>query len=116
MWGREGTERHHGRIAVPDGTEAQVDVKTVARTAKNYVTDLFADEEITNVGLEEVEFDEGQDRWIVTVGFSRPWDQRNALTAALGEGSPGRSYKVLQIADTDGCVLSLKDRLLGDRN
>ena len=93
-----------------------MDVKTVVRTAKNYVTDLFADEEITNVGLEEVKFDEGQGRWIVTVGFSRPWDQRNALTAALGEGRPGRSYKVLQIADTDGHVLSLKDRLLQGRN
>ena len=70
-----------------------MDVKAAARTAKSYVTDLFADEEITNVGLEEVEFDEGQDRWIVTVGFSRPWDQRNALTAALGEGRPAARIK-----------------------
>ena len=93
-----------------------MDVKTAARTAKSYVTDLFADEEITNVGLEEVEFDDSIDRWVVTIGFSRPWDQKNALTAALGEGRPGRSYKVLQIADTDGRVLSLKDRLLRDRN
>ena len=89
-----------------------MDVKAAARTAKTYVADLFADEEIENVGLEEVEFDERRDRWIVTVGFSRPWDRRNALTQALEEGRPGRSYKVLHIEDTDGRVLSLKDRVL----
>ena len=93
-----------------------MDVKAAVRTAKTYVADLFADEEIMNVGLEEVEFDEGQDRWNVTVGFSRPWDRRNTVNAALGEGHPGRSYKVLQIADTDGRVLSLKDMVLRDRN
>ena len=93
-----------------------MDVKAAAQRAKTYVVDLYDDEEISNVGLEEVEFNDALDRWIVTIGFTRPWDQRNALTAALGEGSPGRSYKVLQIADTDGCVLSLKDRILRDRN
>ena len=91
-------------------------VKLAVESAKKYVADLFAEEEITNVGLEEVKFDDSLDRWIVTIGFSRPWDQKNALTAALGEGRPNRSYKVLHIADTDGRVLSLKDRFLQGRN
>ena len=93
-----------------------MDVKAVAQRAKTYVVDLFDDEEISNVGLEEVEFDDALDRWIVTVGFTRPWDQKNVLTAALGEGQSGRSYKVLHIADTDGRVLSLKDRVLRNQN
>ncbi len=93
-----------------------MDVKAVAQRAKTYVGDLFADEEIVNVGLEEVEFDEYQDRWIVTIGFSRPWDHKNVVNAVLGEGRPARSYKVLHIADTDGRVVSLKDRVLRDRN
>ena len=93
-----------------------MDVKAVALRAKTYVADLFDDEEISNVGLEEVEFDDALDRWIVTIGFSRPWDQRIALATALGKGQSGRSYKVLQIADTDGRVLSLKDRFLRNRN
>ena len=89
-----------------------MDVKEAVGTAKTYVADLFAEEEIMNVGLEEVGFDECQDRWIVTVGFSRPWDRRNALTQALKQGHLDRSYKVLQIADKDGRVLSLRDRVL----
>ena len=33
-----------------------MDVKEAAQTARKYVTDVFADDEISNVGLEEVEF------------------------------------------------------------
>ena len=113
---RMGIEGLCGRIATPNGAESHMDVKAAVRTAKTYVVDLFADEEIMNLGLEEIEFDEGQDRWNVTVGFSRPWDQRNTLNVALREGRPSRSYKVLQIADSDGRVLSLKDMVLRDRN
>ena len=93
-----------------------MDVKAVAQRAKTYVADLFDDEEISNVGLEEVEFDDSLDKWIVTIGFSRPWDHKNSLNLALGEGRHGRSYKVLHIADTDGRVLSLKDRVLRNQN
>lgn len=90
-----------------------MDVKMAAQTAKTYVADLFSDERIIDVGLEEVEFDEDQGKWIITVGFSRPRDRRNPLTAALmTETETDRLYKVLQIADTDGRVLSLKDRVL----
>ena len=93
-----------------------MDVKAVAQRAKTYVVDLFDDEEISNVGLEEVEFDDSLDKWIVTIGFSRPWDRKTTLNVALGERRPGRSYKVLHIADTDGRVLSLKDRVLRNQN
>ena len=91
-----------------------MDVKKAARTAKDYLIDLFADEGITNVGLEEVEFDELSSTWKITLGFSRPWDQKNALVATLsGDGRPARSYKVVRINDDDGAVVSLTDRLLG---
>ena len=51
-------------------------VKDAARMAKTYLTDLFADEQIMNVGLEEVEFDGMKSAWRITIGFSRPWDQK----------------------------------------
>ena len=89
-----------------------MDVKEAARTAKDYLTDLFADESITNVGLEEIEFDEFDNVWKITVGSSRPWDQRNALVAIMGsDGRPIRSYKVVRINDDDGMVMSLTDRI-----
>ena len=47
-----------------------MDVKEAVSIAKRYVTDLFAEEAITHVGLEEVVFDEQSGDWKVTIGFS----------------------------------------------
>ncbi len=49
------------------------DVVTVT-VAVNYVSELFEHEKISNLGLEEIEFDDRAGEWLVTVGFSRPWD------------------------------------------
>ena len=89
-----------------------MDVKQAVKIAKTKIADLFADEEIEDIGLEAVEFDDSVGVWIVTIGFSRPWDQKNTLTAALGEGHPGRSYKVIHLADTDGRMVALEDHFL----
>lgn len=93
-----------------------MDVKEAVGIAKGYVTDLFADESITHVGLEEVVFDESSGDWKVTIGFSPHWNQFSAaLASSLGTGRPdrhNRSYKVVRIRDLDGRVKSLTDRLL----
>ena len=49
---------------------ALMDVKTASLMAKKYLIDLFEDEGISNVGLEEVEFDELSNSWRITIGFS----------------------------------------------
>ena len=64
--------------------EGQMDVKAAVIMAKDHVADVFLGEDIRNVGLEEVEFDDSLGRWIVTIGFSRPWDTKNVLNVALG--------------------------------
>lgn len=87
-----------------------MDVKKVVRVAKDYVDELFGDEMIVDVGLEEVDLDES-DNWVVTIGFSRPWDRK--IGSVLG-GQASRSYKVVRIRDEDGKVLSVKDRALRD--
>lgn len=43
--------------------------------AKRHISDLFEAEGIRNVGLEEVERDDGV--WLITIGFSRPWDSES---------------------------------------
>ena len=65
-----------------------------------------------NVGLEEAEFESILNTWKITIGFSRLWDKKNVLSAALGEGRSSRSYKVMRINNESGDVESLKDRLL----
>ena len=89
-----------------------MDVKEAVRTAREYIRDVFKDEGIINVGLEEVVYKSGPPRWEVTIGFSRPWDQKGSLVTVLGEGRPARSYKVLRISNDSGKVESLTDRVL----
>jgi hypothetical protein len=92
-----------------------MDVKEAARLAREYVTELFIDEEIMNIGLEEVVFDRCSNTWKITIGFARPWDGiggRNPITR--DSGPRPRSYKVVCISDEDGRLESLKDRILVD--
>ena len=94
-----------------------MDVKEAVAVAKSYLTQLYLGEDITHVGLEEVEFDDVSDQWSVTIGFARPWDTRSLLTNALvspANRAAARSYKVLRIDDGTGEVKSLKDRILID--
>ena len=86
-----------------------MDVKEAVRTAKDYLVDLFDGENITDIGLEEVVFNDDSDNWNITIGFSRPWDTRNNVVAAL---RLRRSYKVISIDDNTGRVESLTDRVL----
>lgn len=91
--------------------QSRIDVKEAVRAAKAFVADVLADENVTNLGLEEVKLDE--DRWLVTVGFSRPWDypkqtkQTNLALAAFTEFSqhedtPAREYKVVKVDAATG--------------
>ena len=91
---------------------ATVDVKQAVRTAKTYVGEIFDGEEIDYVGLEEVVFDDESGQWLITIGFSRPWDRPKTLSAALREDPLQRSYKVVRINDADGHIVSVKDRVL----
>ena len=82
-----------------------MEVKQAVKVAKHYVLDLFGDEGIVNIGLEEVEELGGY--WRITIGFSREWD-KNIGTVLSGAAS--RTYKTIEISDEDGQVLSVKDR------
>ena len=88
-----------------------MDVKEAAQKAKDYINDVYASEDISNVGLEEVEHNAVSGIWKITVGFSRPWDTKNVLTAALSERRPERSYKVVHV-DCNGEIETLTDRFL----
>ena len=90
-----------------------MDVKAAARLARGYIADLFVDEEISQLGLEEAVYDPETDEWRVTVGFARPWDQPGSVGARLGLKSP-RTYKVVHIDNPAGIVTSITERLPWD--
>jgi hypothetical protein len=88
-----------------------MDVKEAVKLAKEHVLDLFAEENISNLGLEEVEYDNNAQEWIVTLGFSRPWDEpRNTLASLAESNLPHRSYKIVRIYDQSEMVSCIKNR------
>ena len=89
-----------------------MDAKEAAKLAKDYVADLFAEEGIGNLGLEEIELVADGHYWVVTVGFSRPRDQGGLATITLGQRGLRRSFKVLRIDNQCRTVDSIKDRIL----
>jgi hypothetical protein len=89
-----------------------MNVKEAVAAAKVYVADLFQEENITDIGLEEVRLDDRSGLWEVTVGFSRPWDRSaTGFAAVLQAGAyPKRSYKILRINNETGEVVSLANK------
>ncbi len=85
-----------------------MNVKEAVARAREYVLDLFSEDGISNLALEEIEFDEGSGEWRITLGFSRPWE--HPLGGSLMTHQPRRSYKLVRIADQSGAVLSVKNR------
>jgi hypothetical protein len=96
--------------------ENEPEMKDAIAKAKHWVADILADETPMNVGLDEIEYDEEERAWKITIGFSRPWNtiQRNALTTIAGtQGTPRRSYRVVTV-DRSGQVISMKRKQAGD--
>lgn len=88
-----------------------MDVKQAVSSAKTYIADLYADEDLRNLGLEEVELDSLTNEWIVTIGFSRPWDEpKNTLAALASSSGPRRAFKVVRISNASKDVVSVKNR------
>ena len=86
--------------------------KEAIHAAKEHIRDLFQDEGIAQVGLEELNFRDAPRAWDVTIGFTRrlpsPDGALSGIAAALGTSSE-RVYKVVRISE-DGEILSLKHR------
>lgn len=95
-----------------------MEVQEAIQTAKRTVADLFEPEGATNLGLEELEFDEESDTWDVTIGFSRPWDRPTlgafAEATSLATGLPRpvlrRTYKIVSLAKDDGKLVAIRNR------
>lgn len=84
-------------------------------TAKKYLADVYAEENITAVSLEEVEHDTATGRWLITLAFSRPWTtprtRAQEVLENLGAVSPQRrSAKEIAMTE-DGDVLSMRTKI-----
>jgi len=91
-----------------------MEVKEAVALAKQSIREVFAEEPMIDLGLEEVEFDDSSNNWLITFGFSRPWDDLktpNPLVSVIGRGIPKkRDYKVVRISDSEKKMISVKNR------
>ncbi|HEY9011174.1 MAG TPA: hypothetical protein VIN06_09155 [Devosia sp.] len=84
----------------------EIDVKEAVSIAKAFVSEVLAEEKPYNIGLEEVEFDEGTGTWLVTIGFSRPWDKGPFST--LSDTALRRDYRIVTVSDHLRTAVSMK--------
>lgn len=103
------------RYIIPQRGNDMMDVKEAIAAAKEYVAEVFADEGVYNIGLEEIEYKEPM--WEVTIGFSRQWDKPppSPFAAATGGQSDhqarSRTYKIVEINDVTEEVAGLRNRV-----
>lgn len=90
-----------------------MDVKDAVARAKSYLADSVGDEEVRDLGLEEIRYDDSDEAWLITLGYSRPWDAPKIVTTVSGKDLDlNRTYKVVRLSDGNGALLSVKDRFL----
>lgn len=90
----------------------RVGVKDAVTAAMRFVNEMYGDQSLKDVLLEEVEMAQEVDAWLVTIGFSLPWeDVPPGNTAAAGK-KLRRVYKIVAINAQSGVPLSMKMREL----
>ena len=93
-----------------------MDVKQAVRKAVEYVADIYTAANIEHVDVEEIAFDETADAWKITIGFFRSWGRptgvSEVLTRVESRQWKNRTFKVVQINDRDGRVVSMTHREL----
>jgi len=83
------------------------------QAAKKYARQLFSDEHISQVFLEEINFDADKDEWLVTISFAYAQPALPLTPPLMRETRFGdRQYKVVHIADQSGDFTGMTDRLL----
>ncbi len=99
-----------------------IDVKEAVKIARNFATEIYQDEEVSNIGLEEVNFDEETKQWAVTIGFdtnrkkvSRPNKPLSIIGNLNNEVSeePIRAYKVIRLDAEKGKFKGMTMRQVG---
>jgi hypothetical protein len=87
-----------------------IDVKAAVKGAMGYVADLFKDQGAQSFLLEEVEFDERANSWLVTVSFVRQNSHPNRTLLQLAMPGFERVFKTVVLDADNGNVKALRIR------
>jgi hypothetical protein len=92
-----------------------MDVKEAVRSAKRWVLDVMDDEHPANLGLEEVEYNDKEQLWRITLGFNRAWNSsRGALASMAAEPLQKRAYRTILVDDRNGKVKGMQLRMASE--
>ena len=100
----------------PKTSREKIDAKQAARLALEYFNELFPNALVSNVALEEVEFFEEENCWLITLGLDGPVRNKTSNPAVFttanlfGPPSPTRQFKVFKVNARTGQVISMKIR------
>jgi len=75
-----------------------IDAKEAVKKAKEYLANLY-NGSVEDMKLEEIEIDDSQSYWIVTISFFTA-DKQNIIVH--------KEYKTIKIKNSDGEVLGMK--------
>ena len=67
----------------------RIDVKDAIRRAKTQVADLLEGEDYERLALEEVKYDDRNNRWLITLGLNRPWNVEKQSTGGFAAATLG---------------------------
>jgi hypothetical protein len=93
----------------------EVDVKEAIRRAKTQLADLLEGETYSQLGLEEVSYDDRNKQWVITLGLNRPWNVEkqsggNSFGLPSSTTRQVRSYKKVHIDGRTGELLSIEGK------
>jgi hypothetical protein len=91
--------------------------KEAVTEAKSWIADVFAAENISDIRLEEIRFDDAKQHWLITIGFARPAPDtelspidRHSLSKLSRPPRLRTSYKVVRIDNLTGEVRAVENR------
>jgi hypothetical protein len=90
--------------------------KQAIALAKAWILDIFDDEGIKDVTLEEVRFDDERGHWLITIGFYRPLSAATARAvippagALLGTPRMRKAFKTVRLDNHSEAVLGIEHR------
>jgi hypothetical protein len=89
-----------------------IEVKDAVKIAQDYIRELYTQDEIRDLALEEVEISEDNKFWIVTIGFTKQMSQPLNPMEAMSGPKFSRFQKELKIDAESSLVRSMKNKKL----
>jgi hypothetical protein len=91
-------------------TNNGIGIKQAVATAYDFLQDIYEEQNISDVMLEEIDSSHDDKYWLVTLGFNREQPSVTPLQALSLQKNMGRVYKVIKVDKKKGKSVSMHIR------